>query len=269
MIVIGSSPVLGPAGTVPDARNPRIGWHNLVRFNNVTADEATDDEPITNIANPATYLLWRGLTTAEQSVQLSLDVAEDVNYFAIAKHNLGSSGAFLSFESSTNGTDWDEVVAPFALNNDTVMIREFDPVTAAYFRLLITPGVVPPSIGVLYIGNILVLQRRLYVGHTPFPYGRKSVVSTGFSESGQFLGRIRRRETFESSIELPNITPEWYRAEMEPFIEVASVTPFFWAWRPGDYPFETGYAWLTGNADVSNLLPNGMMKVSLSMQGIR
>ncbi len=270
MIVITSSPVLGPVSSVTmDARNPRIGWHNLVRYNNISADEAADDEPITNLANPATYLLWRGRTTDPQIVLLQFFGAETVNYFAIAKHNFGSSGATISFESSTNGTTWTTRVAAFNPPDDAVIIREFDPAVASSFRLSITPGTVPPAIGILYIGEILVLQRRLYVGHTPLPYGRQTVVSTGFSESGQFLGRVRRREVFESSIDLKNLTPDWYRENMEPFIAQATVNPFFWAWRPGDYPFETGYAWLTGDPAMSNQLPNGMVQVSLSMQGIR
>lgn len=270
MIVISSSPVLAPVSSdTIDARNPRIGWHNLVRFDNVIADEQTDDEPVINIANPTTYLLWRGQTTNEQSVFVTLESAATIDYFAIAKHNFGSSGATLAFQSSVDGSSWTTRVSAFALNTDDVMIREFDPVTAGFFRLLITPGVVPPSIGVLYIGEILALQRRIYVGHTPLPYGRNTTVSTGRSESGHFLGRVLRRQFLESAVDLQNITPDWYRAEMDPFIDAARVSPFFWAWRPGDYPFETGYAWLMDDPRVSNQRPNGMMQASFSMQGIR
>lgn len=269
MIVITSSPVVGPGPETIDARNPRIGWHNLVRFDNVFADEETDDEPVRNLANPLTYRFWRGQTTDEQLVQVNLDAAEDVDYFAIAKHNLGSSGAFLTFQSSTNGTDWSTVVASFGLNDDFVMIREFNSVFAGYFRLLITPGVVPPSIGVLYVGRILAMQRRLYVGHTPFPQARSTDVSSGRSENGQFLGRVLRREFLETGADFQNLTPAWFRTNVDPFIESARVNPFFWAWRPGDYPFETGFAWLKSDPQVSNQRSNGMMQMSFQFQGVR
>jgi hypothetical protein len=269
MIHISSSVVLGPLGDAIDARNPRIGWHNLVTPDAVTADEEADNEPAVNIANPATYLRWRGTTTNEQSVQLTLPVAQDVNYFAIAKHNLGSTAATLRFQSSTDGSTWSDVTSAIVLNTDYAVIYEFDSVFARYFRLLITPGSAPPSIAVWYVGQILVLQRRIYVGHTPLPYGRKTTVSTGRSESGEFLGRVHRRTFLESSVDLQNITPTWYRQFFEPFAQAAITRPFFWCWRPASYPDECGYAWLTDDIKMQNARANGMVSVSFSMQGIR
>ncbi len=269
MIHISSSVVLGPLGDPVDARNPRIGWHNLATAENVSADEQAAGEPVVNIANPATYLRWRGTTTSEQSVQVSLIAAAEVNYFAIAKHNLGSSGATIQFQSSTDGSTWDNVTSPIVLNTDYVVIYEFDTVFAQYFRLLITPGSAPPSISVLYLGEILILQRRIYVGHTPLVYGRKTTVSNGRSESGEFLGRVLRRQFLESSVDLQNITPTWYRQYFEPFSEAATTQPFFWSWRPASYPNECGYAWLADDTKMSNQRSNGHVQCSFSMQGIR
>lgn len=269
MIHISSSVVLGPLGDPVDARNPRIGWHNLATAENVSADEQADGEPVANIANPATYLRWRGTTTDEQSVQVTLSAAADVNYFAIAKHNLGSSGATIQFQSSTDGSTWDDVTSPIVLNTDYVVIYEFDAVFAQYFRLLITPGSEPPSIAVLYLGEILILQRRIYVGHTPLPYGRRTTVSNGRSESGEFLGRVLRRQFLESSVDMQNLTPTWYRQYMEPFIEAATTRPFFWCWRPSSYPDECGYAWLSDDVKMQNARANGMVSASFSMQGVR
>ena len=113
-----------------------------------------------------------------------------------------------------------------------------------------------------------MLQRRIYVGHTPIPYGRESRVTTGVSESGNFLGRIVLGESLETSVDLQNMTPAWYRAEMDPFIAASKEAPFFFAWRPDSYPRETGYAWMTNNPKPSNQRSNGMMQISLSMGGI-
>lgn len=268
MIVISSSVVLSAADSI-DGRNPRIGWHNLVAPDNVSADEEADDEPVVNIANEATYLRWRGTSLSEQSVTLTLTNAEDVNYFAIAKHNLGSSGATIVFQSSTDGVAWTDVTTPQVLSTDYVVINEFDAVFARFYRLRITPGDAVPSIAVLYIGMTLVLQRRIYVGHTPFPFGRSTTVSNGRSESGEFLGRTLRRQFLESSVDLQNLTPLWYRQKMEPFVQAATTRPFFWCWRPSQYPDECGYAWLSNDVKMSNQRPNGMVQVSFQMQGVR
>jgi len=270
MIVISSSVVLSSSvAEVVDARNPRICWHNVVTPESVTADEEADDEPVVNIANPATYLRWRSTSMNQQSVQVSLSSAHDVNYFAIAKHNLGSSGATLVFQSSTDGSTWTNVTSPAVLNTDHVVIHEFDPVFAQNFRLLITPGSEPPSIAVLYIGETLVLQRRIYVGHTPLPFGRKTTVSNGRSESGEFLGRVLRRQFLESSVDLKNLTPTWYRQKLEPWVKAARTQPYFFAWRPASYPDEAGYVWLTDDVKVQNSSSNGMMSCSFSHQGVR
>lgn len=267
-IVISSSVVLSPTESI-DANNPRIGWHNLVTPTNVSADEETEDEPVVNIANPATYLRWRGETTAEQSVGIVLGSAEEVNYFALAKHNLGSSGATIEFQSSPDGTTWTQVTPPRVLSSDKVVIHEFDTVFASRYRLLITPGSEAPAIAVMHIGMTLALQRRIYVGHTPITLGRKTVVSTGTSENGQFLGRRLRRKFLESSVDLQNLSPNWYRQNFDPFVEHATEEgAWFWAWRPGKYPNEVGYAWLNGDIQPNNQRANGMMQVSFSMQGV-
>jgi hypothetical protein len=268
MIVISQSVVLA-SFEAADERNPRIGWHNLVTADNVTADEEAEDEPVSNIANAATYLRWRGTSTSDQTVTVDLSAAQDVDYFAIAKHNLGSTGATLTFQSSTDGSSWTDVTSPLMFNSDNVVIYEFETVFARFFRLSIVPDTAPPSIAVLYIGETMVLQRRIYVGHTPLPYGRKSTVSNGRSESGEFLGRVLRRQFLESAVDLQNITPAWYRTNMEPFIQAATTRPFFWCWRPSSYPDECGYAWLSDDVKMSNQRSNGYVQCSFQMQGIR
>jgi len=265
MIHISSSVVLSQTG---EANNPRIGYHNIITADNISADEEATDEPVRNLANPATYLSWRGTTTNQQAVSIALVSAEEVNYFAIAKHNLGSTGATVAFEYSTNGSDW-TTVKTIEPSSDYALIVEFDAVSAQFYRLNITPGSAAPAIAVLYVGQILVLQRRIYVGHTPITFGRKTIVSNGRSENGQFLGRVMRREFLQTSVDLKNITPSWYRNYMDPFVQSARTKPFFFAWRPQQYPNEVGFAWLTNDVEVSNQLPNGYMQLSMRLQGVR
>lgn len=269
MIVISSSMVLGAGDDQIDERNPRIGWQSIVTASNVSADQANALFPVTNLGNPFTYSRWAGLNTLEQSIRVTLASARTVNYLGIARHNLGSSAAGYVLEYTTNGTDWLQALTPRMPPDDTAVLHEFDDVFARIFRLRLTPGSAAPSIAVLYLGQVLRLQRRIYVGHTPIVYGRRSTVSSGFSESGQFLGRVLRRQMLESSVSMQNITPEFYRNQMDPFFEAAPTTPFFFAWRPSSYPREVGYAWVTGDPDVSNQRANGMMQASMSMMGIR
>jgi hypothetical protein len=129
-------------------------------------------------------------------------------------------------------------------------------------------GAAPPTIAVVYAGALLVLQRRIYVGHTPIPYGRSAKITNGRSESGNFLGRIVLNEKTQSAVKMQNLTPAWYRQHLDPFIAASKEAPFFFAWRPLSYPREVGYAWMTNDPQPSNARANGMMQIDLQMTGI-
>lgn len=264
MIVISDSLVLRD-----DAKHPRIYWRNIITRENITSDEAAADEPVDNLANPTTYLAWRGTTTGEQAITISLGAAEEVNYWAIARHNLGSTGASAQLQGSVDGSTWEDVGSEITPTNDRVLVHEFVDAFFAHYRLVITPGDAPPRISVLYVGKSLILPRRIYVGHTPVTMGQRTMVSTGRSENGQFLGRVVRREFLETQVKQENIYPAWYRANMLDFQEAAKALPFFFSWRPAQYPDEVAYCWLRDDISVSNARPNGMMTFEMSLQGIR
>jgi len=112
------------------------------------------------------------------------------------------------------------------------------------------------------------VQRRIYVGHTPMPYGRSARIQNGRSEAGHFLGRIVIQETRDTAVALQNLTPTWYRTYMDPFIRASKEVPFFFAWRPQSYPYETGYGWMTNEPRPVNQRANGMMQIDLQMSGV-
>jgi hypothetical protein len=265
------APALVAAPYSVNANSPRIGYHNIVTADNLAADEEEVGYPVTNLANPATYprAAWRGTSTAEQYVTV-VQAATDVDYFGIARHNLGSTGASVQLQGSDNGSDWDDVSIEVNPGQDWVLMLHFTPVSYAQWRLRIVPGTAAPEIAVFYLGTLLTLQRNIYVGHTPLVYGRNKSVVTGKSESGQFMGRTTRREFLQSAVDLKNLTPAWFRSHLDPFLdECQAGKPYFWAWRPGSYPAEVGYAWIEGTPSISNQSPNGLMQAGWSMQGIR
>jgi hypothetical protein len=130
------------------------------------------------------------------------------------------------------------------------------------------PGGLAPRIAVVYVGLLLPLERNIYVGHTPITLGRMTTVINRQSESGAFLGRIVVGETRRSAVALQNLTPAWYRTYFDPFARAAQRLPFFFAWRPGDYPRECGFAWLGSDPKPANQRPNGMMQVDLDLSGV-
>jgi hypothetical protein len=182
----------------------------------------------------------------------------------LARHNL--SGATVSVEEF-DGSDWNEVFAEQVLGSNAPAIMRFSSTAASGFRLKIQNAAEEPEIAILYVGELLELQRRIYVGHTPITYGRQTTVQSGRSENGNYLGRVILQERLATSVQLENLTPNWYRETMEPFVISAKALPFFYSWRPTTYPDEVGFCWLTNDAVPVNQRANGMMSISLELGG--
>lgn len=258
MIVTGAV-VLNP-GDDPDA--PLIGWQNLLTSVTVAATEAAANYPVSNLANPATHLEWRGVDTSNQYLYALLDGVTAVDYVAIAGHNFGSGQIPVSLEVDAGGVFTEAVASFLPPTDDRPILIRIPPFPWSQMRIRLQTGIAIPRAAVFYCGKLLVCNRKIYVGHTPLPQARKSSVTNGMSESGKFLGRIVTGEWRESSIPFSLVPPGWYRDHMDSFLASAHKTPFFFAWRPYSYPLEVGYAWLTGDdpmpvpddSDESNLL---------------
>lgn len=263
------TPAVALATNPQDINNAWIGYQSCITRDNVTADEEATGFPVTNVQTTSTAEKWKGTSTALQYIQVADGGSQDCDYFALAKHNFGSTGATLKLQNSADAVTWNDVTEDIIPATDYAIMFRFEADRANYWRLAITPGSAAPELAIFYLGELLVAQRRIYVGHTPLTLGRNQVVSTGLSDNGAFLGRIKRREFLSSAVELKNLTPGWYRTEFDPFAEASAERPFFWAWRPGTYPDEVGYAWVTGAIKPANSNPNGMMSVGFEMQGVR
>lgn len=277
-VVINSSYVipssLNGGGTL-DGDNPLIGYDNLVTVDTIITDTAAAGFPAINMANPSTALKWIGVggsPSADEHVTVTTetDNNQDVDYIAIARHNLGSEQIPVGVDYLDPGspTNWTELIAPVILPNDGPALFRFPPLAYAAIRLRLQGTGAAPQIAVVYCGKLLVLQRRIYVGHTPINYGRMTKVANGKSESGNFLGRIILNEMKQTSFSMKNLTPDWYREYLDPFVAQAQEFPFFFAWRPDDYPREVGFCWMTDDPVPKNERSNGMMGIDFSIAGV-
>jgi len=269
MIIFGPGVVLTQGDDI-NGNNPCIGWRNLVSLATLTTTTEDTDWPARNLIDPSTFDRWQGTSmVADEYLATVVDGGGEVDYLAVARHNFASAGITVSVEAkTTSGGAWSEVVSPAMLADDGPAMFRFALANYYAVRLRLQPGSEVPRCAVMYVGRLLIMQRRVYVGHTPIDMGRRTRVYNGRSEAGHFLGRVILQESVETSIAFQNLTASWYRTNMEPFLASAMQRPFFVAWRPQSYPREVGYAWLTGDARPSNQRPNGMMQVSLSMEGV-
>ena len=248
-----------------------IGYDDVVTYDNISADSEQATYPVTNLSNPATNVLWKSDSAAEQYVTIDLTTPRPCDYIGIVGHNFGTASCDVEVEAQTaSGGAWSTVVAEFTPDTDRLIFRTF--ASASYYgiRLKLTPGgSVTPQAAVIYAGQIMLMQRGIYVGHTPIVYGRDVDVKSGFSESGAFLGRIVGATTYRTGVAIKNITPGWYRSTFEPFLLDCIDKPFFYAWRIDDYSDEVGFCWFRGGIPVpQNSGPRGLMSVSFDIAGV-
>lgn len=87
----------GVAADVP-ASVPLIGYDNVVTPTNVTASSSAAGFPAANLANSATHLKWMSNDNTGGDITIATGLDTTINYLAIAKHNLGSSGALVELQ---------------------------------------------------------------------------------------------------------------------------------------------------------------------------
>lgn len=278
MFYISGSLVL-PADSSGDLRpdGPLVGYRTRVTLTNISADEEAAGFPATNLANPSTAEKWKGTTTGDQTVVMQLAVPAPCDYVGIARHNLGSTQCSVLVQASVDGDVWNDLADEFVPADDAAIMVRFVEDSGPFFRLLLNPSLAAPSIAVLYWGQLLVLQRNIYVGHMPINLSYENVSSVGISESGEFLGAIARRANPQNDVKQANLTPDWVRAKLAPFYRQCvgngpdrNRTPFFFAWRPTSYPSEIAFGWFPEGSPpkTNNAKSNGMMDASFNIQAI-
>jgi len=248
--------------------NPIICANSLVTGGNVTTDTEESANPASNMGNPSTSLKWRAGNTA--TVYIAVSATSDYDYFCVARHNFHEVQATLTLQSRTGSNPYTDVIEDFTVDNDGPLILRFPTQSAGDVRLKIAGATDQPEAAVVTVGAVLILQRRIYVGHEPITMARRTNSVAASSESGEFLGRIILGQDSESEIALENLTASFVRDSLDPWMQDALSNPFFVAWRPDTYPLETAMAWLPPGAfpRPQNSRSNGMMQISIPLLGI-
>lgn len=256
----------------PDANCPVIGWHNLVTAAGITADHEDADYPATNLANPATAILqgWKSDSTDDQYVTFDVTSENEIDYLGIANHNFGTDEIPVTIEypDPENPGDWLVLVEQFQPEDDAPLLLRFVPTFLTQIRIKLEPDAVSPRMSVVYVGAILAIPRKIYVGYQPMTLIADTSVQTNWSEGGDFLGSILINEKRSTSMTFRNLLPAWVRATLQPFLSVCKTQPWFWAWRPAAYPLEVGFVTALQASKPSNSRPNGMMEVDFQVGGI-
>lgn len=258
-----------------EANNPLIGWHDVVTLTSIEATTEADGFPASNLANPATHLIWKASgSNLDEYLTVTTNYTDEIDYLAVARHNFGTAGIITSVEGCTDLANspqvWFELVGQFELGDNSAVLYRWDPQMLQGVRLRMQPGDDPAQAAVLYIGKLLVLERsiKIDVGHTPFNLGQVSKIVSGKSQNGNFLGRTVLSTKGMSTADFSWFNPDWYRENFEPFVEAAQTDAFFFAWNPEEYPLEIDYAWLREDPKAEVDPVTRRIAVKLEMEGL-
>lgn len=254
-----------------NADYPVALWENIGTTTTATHEDAS--YPATNLDNPATNLLWKSGSTADQYLTRLFGAEFLVDAAGLVRHNWGSGqvvntvqGLPFGGNPATDG-DWVELVAANLLANDGPVLWRFVPTYLIGVRIKLEPGAIEPEAAALSVGKLLVFERGVQPGHTPIPYGRRREVISPRSQSGEYLGRVIAGGGLTSSVTISKLSAAWYRSTLDPFFAVVADGPFFWAWSPERYPAEVGYVWLTNDPVPVPDMP-GYIDITMQMEGL-
>ncbi|HEV7344259.1 MAG TPA: hypothetical protein VGN60_01315 [Devosia sp.] len=266
-LILSPSLVLSAAADY-DLTAPVLGWENDITVAGTSADSSVDFYPATNLANPATNLLWKSASTDVQYVTFAINEEEPIDYLGIARHNLGSGGIIVEVEVQLfDSGEWSSLIDGFVVANDAPILVRFLETTANAVRLKLTPLATPPEIAVAHVGHMMVMPVGIPFGHTPLIDGRSTRITTGNSEAGDYLGSIMLSQKLNTQLAFQYLRDDWYRANMRPFVKQGRGATFFYSGFPDSHPEEAGYAWLTSDPRPT-FIEAGWVNITFEIGGI-
>ena len=260
------------AGEYP-LTHARVGYQTYTRDLTaaaVTASSEAADAPADAPLRPDTYEYWQP-TALPATWQIDLGASQSIDYVGLGGHTFGSNGTTVLIETSPDAATWTTFADDAAPSNDAPLMFLDESRNARYVRITLdainSPGD-EPRLAVVYIGEVLAMQRMIFGGHTPMPLQRETVLRSALSKGGQFLGQNIQRKGVTGDAAFRHLTNDWVRNSLDPFIKAARNYPFFFAWRPYGYSEDVAYCWATGDIAPINMGVKDFLSVQWSMRGI-
>lgn len=254
-MTLATDPVLAAAlSAAGTANNPFLAHVNFGAAATASTATGTELAAAANAADPATYNFWAATPNGSDIAELRFVFAADatLDFVGIAAHNLGTLGATVTLQYSTNsGSSWTNSAAGAVTPVDNAAIGfRFEPVVCDYWRLRITDAASDVVIGVALLSEELMFPERIYREYDPVLTPTEVDLQSNVSEGGHLLGSSVVRRSSTTAARFRRLPPSFLRAADWLAFQRAfnSGAPLFWAWRPDKYAGDLYYAWREGGA---------------------
>jgi hypothetical protein len=236
-------------------------------WRNVLVGAASSPTAAAIATTPATW--ERYVVSAATTVTYTVGEDFDFDSVCIAAHTFGSTQTELEiyYSEDAAGETFTKIYDAIPPTNAPLMVLLSAVTIARRIRLVIAEPDTTVELGVVYAGACLQTQRPIYGGHRPITLASSTEYANSVSDSGQWLGRSITKKGFRTQGAWKYTEAEWVRVYLEPFIESAKTTPFFFAWNRLLFPTEVGYCWTTEDISPVNMGKRDLMKFTITMEG--
>tara|TARA_Y100000593_G_scaffold91391_2_gene180037 strand:+ start:1011 stop:1904 length:894 start_codon:yes stop_codon:yes gene_type:complete len=246
---------------LPNPTHARIGWRDAITA--ATASSAAEGQGAANAISWQTYERWR--PTASPATLTATFDAQTIDYIGVAAHTLRTTDS-VALEVRQGGV-WSEITTNLVTwpdDNEAIMVL-IDPREIDGVRLNITYTGNAPSVGKISAGRVLTMRRPFYSGHNPGMLSRDTTRQPSVSEGGEWLGNTVIRQSRSTGMSWEHIEANWYRINVDPFVQHARGNPFFIAWNPARF-IDCLYGMLEGDVSPSNMGIRDLMEFSISVK---
>jgi hypothetical protein len=209
-----------------------------------------------------TYEFWKP-ASLPSTWEYNHTSSAECDYCAIAAHTMGTNGNSLQVQYH-DGSGWVDLVISTAITSDEPIFAIFSATTASRWRIRVSSGTAP-EIGVVKFGSAFQMQRPLFGGHSPIDMARQTILRSNYSETGEYLGRTKKRRFHATGYEWNHLTAAWIEENWPSMQSAVESEPFFIAWRPHTKE-GVGFCQTDGVPIPSNMGIRDLMTVSLSVR---
>lgn len=241
------------AGGAWVAGNSYIGYDSLFLRSAAVVSASNEDTgfPAENATNWLTYGGgWRTSVIGQNTLTTSFLTAVAASSYGLFKHNLGDIGGTVKLQHSDDGVVFVDVAGSeqTPANNKAIFFI-FPEVSHPVWRLLFT-GIGPGEtliVAQAFIGPALRVFGGPETGWTPPNLAFNDKFVNSRADGGDFLGRSLIRKGAKTGFNVSAVPANWVRQNWEPFLTVAQLQPFYYAWNSVGFPFEVAYCFTEDN----------------------
>lgn len=235
-----------PSGASDANALPTVLFSNKLELATTNVTTELPDFPYTNALDYNTAKVFSP-GAANVVVVYDFGVATTINCLAIVNHNIGTVGARVYLQNSTDGISW---ATPWTLTptDDSTIYISFASVSRRYYRL------VTDTANMVFMGYVIAGEKFTFPAGVKAPYNpvwlsQNYELSYSTTMGGQFLRPKVHKVGGETTINLVSLDRSFAETTLLPFREHYNLgKPFIWAAGPSIFTRDVGFVWRKENS---------------------